>query len=153
MENISAIIWLALMVLFLIAEAATVQLICIWFAAGSLAAMLISLLGGAAWLQILVFFVVSIVLFALLWPVARKRFNPRRTATNTDALVGRICRVTEDIEALEGGRVKIGDVTWSALSEKGAPIAAGKQVKVLRIQGAKVFVEEVKEEVKEEVEV
>ena len=50
--NIWSIIWLALMVIFLIMEAATVQLISTWFALGSLAAMIVALLGGEIWLQI-----------------------------------------------------------------------------------------------------
>lgn len=146
MNNISAIIWLVLMVVFLIAEASTVQLICIWFAAGSLVAMLVSLLGGAVWLQVLVFFTLSIVLFAMLWPLAKKHFKPKLVATNADALVGKLCTVTEDIDPVEGGRVKLGDVTWSARSETGEILTAGTQVKILKIQGAKVFVEQVKKE-------
>lgn len=147
MNNIAAVIWLALMIAFVAIEATTVQLICIWFAAGSLTAMVVSLLGGAFWLQVLVFLTVSIVLLVLLWPLARKHFKPKLTATNTDALIGRICTVTEQIDPLEGGRVKLGDVTWRARTENGTGIPAGKQVKVLKIQGAKVIVEEVKKEV------
>lgn len=144
MDKIATIVWLVLMVAFLIAEASTVQLICIWFAAGSLSAMLVGLLGADLWLQILVFFVVSIVLLALLWPVAKKRFNTKRIATNADALIGKICLVTEDIDPMEGGRVKVGDVTWRAHCDK--EISAGTRVKILKIQGAKVIVEEVKKE-------
>lgn len=145
MDKIAIIVWLVLMVAFLIAEASTVQLICIWFAAGSLSALLVGLLGAELWLQILVFFVVSIVLLAALWPVAKKRFNTKRVATNADALIGKICLVTEDIDPMEGGRVKVGDVTWRAHCDK--EISAGTRVKILRIQGAKVIVEEVKNEV------
>ena len=145
MNHIAAIVWLALMIVFVILEASTVQLICIWFAAGSLAAMVVSLLGAAVWLQVLVFFVVSIVLFASLWPVARKKFNPERIATNADALVGKVCRVTEAIDPLEGGRIKVGDVTWSAQCEN--EVKAGTRVKILKVQGAKVIVEEVTKEV------
>ena len=145
--EIWSIIWLALMILFVILEAATVQLICIWFAAGSLAAMLVSSLGGPIWLQLLVFFTLSIVLFAMLWPLAKKHFKPKLVATNADALVGKVCKVTEAIDPLEGGRVKVGDVTWSARSEGNEAIPAGEQVKILKIQGAKVFVAPVKQEV------
>ena len=147
MNNFAAIVWLLLMVLFVILEASTVQLISIWFAAGSLAAMIISLLGGPVWLQALVFFTVSIVLFATLWPMARRRMKAKIVPTNADALVGKVCMVTEEIDPLEGGRVKVGDVTWSARSEDGTPISAGTRVKILRIQGAKVYVEKIKENV------
>lgn len=146
MNNLSAVVWLALTVAFVVIEATTVQLICIWFAAGALVAMVVGLLGGALWLQILVFFVVSIALLTLLWPLAKKHFKPKLTATNTDALVGKICTVTEKIDPVEGGRVKVGDVTWRALCEQGSGIPAGAQVKILKIEGAKVFVEEVKKE-------
>ena len=145
--NIWAIIWLALLILFVIMEAVTVQLLSTWFAAGALTAMIVNLLGGAVWLQVVVFFTVSIVLLVLLWPMARKHIKAKVVATNADALVGRVCTVTEEIDPVEGGRVKVGDVTWSARSEQGKPIKAGAQVKVLKIQGAKVFVEERKKEV------
>ena len=143
--NIWAIIWLALIVVFIIMEALTVQLISTWFAVGALAAMIVSLIGGAVWLQVTVFFTVSIVLFASLWPLARKHLKSRLVATNADALVGKLCTVTEEIDPVEGGRVKVGDVTWSARSEEEIP--AGARVKILKIQGAKVFVEQVKKEV------
>ena len=145
--DIWAIIWLALMIGFIILEAVTVQLISTWFAAGALAAMIVNLLGAAVWLQVVVFFTVSIALLAVLWPMARKHIKAKVVPTNADALVGRTCHVTEDIDPVEGGRVKLGDVTWSARSEHGEPIPAGTLVKVLKIQGAKVFVETVKKEV------
>ena len=145
--NIWAIIWLALIIVFLIMEAATVQLISTWFAAGALAAMIVSLIGGAVWLQIVVFLTVSIVLLVLLWPIARKHLKPKLVATNADALIGRVCTVTEEIDPVEGGRVKLGDVTWSARSVSDTQIPAGTLVTVMKIQGAKVFVEQVKKEV------
>lgn len=145
--NVLAIIWLVLMVAFIIFEAVTVQLISIWFAAGALAAMIVNLLGAEVWLQMVVFFTVSIVLLAVLWPMARKHVKAKVVATNADALVGRVCTVTEDIDPVEGGRVKLGDLTWSARSEQGEVIPAGTLVKVQKIQGAKVLVEEVKKEV------
>jgi membrane protein implicated in regulation of membrane protease activity len=145
--NIWAIIWLILMVVFLIMEAATVQLISTWFAVGSLAAMIVALLGGEVWLQILVFLTIAIVLLALLWPMARKHLKPKLVATNADALIGRVCLVTEAIDPLEGGRVKVGDVTWTARVESGDIIPAGAHVKIMKIQGSKVIVEQVKKEV------
>ncbi len=143
--NYWAIIWLVLMVVFIAMEAATVQLISTWFAVGALASMIVCLLGAEVWLQLVVFFTVSIVLLSLLFPMARKHLKPKLVATNADALVNRICVVTEDIDPVEGGRVKLGDVTWSARAD--AVIPAGSLVKILRIQGTKVFVEQVEKEV------
>lgn len=143
--EISTIVWLMLLVVFLAVEALTVGLVSSWFAGGALIALLVSLIGGALWLQVLVFFTVSIVLLILLRPLVRKVLQPRLVKTNADSLIGSTCQVVEDIDNLAGtGRVKVGDVTWSARSEGGEKISAGRQVKILKIQGVKVYVEEVK---------
>ena len=143
--EISTIVWLVLLVVFLAVEALTVGLISTWFAGGALIALLVSLIGGALWLQVLVFFTVSIVLLILLRPLVRKVLRPRLVKTNADSLIGSTCQVVEAIDNLAGtGRVKVGDVTWSARSEGGEKISAGRQVKILKIQGVKVYVEEVK---------
>ena len=51
-------------------------------------------------------------------------------------------QVTEDIDNIHGkGAVVIRGMAWSARSQDGGPIAAGTLVRVLRIEGVKVFVE------------
>ena len=145
--EIMAIIWLVLMVLFMALEAATVMLASIWFAAGSLCALIVCLLGGRLWLQIVVFFAISILLLFLLLPLAKKRLKSKVVATNADALVGQVCKVTEAIDPMDGGRIKVGDVTWSAHSPREETIPVGARVKILQIQGTKVIVEAVNQEV------
>lgn len=67
--NWAAIIWLALMVIFLIVEAVcAIHMVSIWFAAGALVAAIAALLNAAVWLQVLLFLVVSCVILALMWP-------------------------------------------------------------------------------------
>ena len=134
-------LWLVLLVVFIAAEAATVSMVSTWFAVGALAGLVTALLGGKLWLQIVVFLAVSAVALALLRPLARKYFTPRLTRTNVDALAGKTCLVISDIDNLTGsGQVKIGDVEWSARSATGAPIPAGEQVKIDRVEGVKVYV-------------
>ena len=94
MEQYAWIIWVAAMVVFGIAEAATVNLVSVWFVAGSLAALIVQLLGGSPLLQIAAFLVVSAVLLALLRPFARKFVSPKRTATNADRVLGQEAYVT-----------------------------------------------------------
>jgi membrane protein implicated in regulation of membrane protease activity len=143
----AALIWLILMVVFLVIEGNTIAMVSLWFGAGALASLIVALIGGEVWLQILVFLTIAIVLLALLWPMARKHLKPKLVATNADALIGRVCLVTEAIDPLEGGRVKVGDVTWTARVESGDIIPAGSHVKIMKIQGSKVIVEQVKKEV------
>ena len=143
-------IWLTLLVVFLIVEAACpVHLVSVWFAVGSLAAMLAVWLGAPAWLQIAVFLVVSGALLAALWPIVRKCLNPRIVKTNVDAVVGMQGYVTADINNLDAkGQVKLGSMEWSARSTTGDPIPQGALVRVDRIEGAKVFVTPVQQEIK-----
>ena len=56
------ILWLALMVLFLVTEAATVTMVSLWFAAGALTALVASLLHAPVWLQVVLFLAVSALL-------------------------------------------------------------------------------------------
>ena len=136
-----AVVWLGLMVLFLLLEAGTVALVSLWFAAGALAAILVSLLGGNLVTQSLVFLVVSCVLLALVRPILRKYYTPRITRTNVDSLLGSQGLVTSDIDNVTGrGEVKLGAVVWTARSTDGSPIPAGTQIRVDRIEGVKAFV-------------
>ncbi len=112
----AAFFWLVLLVVFLIAEAACpIHLVSIWFALGALVALLCAALGAPVWLQITLFVVVSGVLLALLWPLAKKFLNSKVTATNVDSVVGSIGRVTADIDNVEArGQVKLGGMEWTA---------------------------------------
>ena len=135
------VFWFILLILFVVVEAVTVNMVSAWFAAGSLAAMLVALAGGKMWLQILLFLVVSGVALALLRPLAKKYFTPRITRTNVDAMAGKICLCITAIDNLAGvGQVRIGDVEWTARSTSGEPIPAGEQVKIDRVEGVKVYV-------------
>lgn len=143
--NWEAIVWFALVLLFALVEANTVALVSAWFAIGSLGAMIVALLGGPLWLQILVFFTVSAVLLAGLRPVVNKYLKPRLTRTNVDSVLGTQGVVLEDIDNLaSSGRVKLGSLEWSARSTTGEPIVKSTIVRVDRVEGVKVFVTEVK---------
>lgn len=135
------IIWLALMIVFLMVEAQTVTMVSLWFGAGALAALIAQLCGAELWLQIVLFFAVSIALLASLRPLAKKYFTPKLTKTNVDSIIGMQGLVTASIDNVAAqGQVKLGAMEWTARSTSGAPIAAGTLVKVDKIEGVKAFV-------------
>ena len=135
------IIWLVLLAAFLITEAATVTVVSLWFAVGSLAALIASLLGAAFWLQILLFLAVSAIALAALRPIVRKYIHPKLTATNVDSVIGSVGIVTAAIDNIAyTGQVKLNGMEWTARSTSGESIAPGSRVKVDRIEGVKVFV-------------
>ena len=75
------IFWLALFVILLIIEIITVGLTTIWFAGGSMAALIVAAVGGPVWLQVILFLVVSFVLLFFTRPWAVKYLNPQETGT------------------------------------------------------------------------
>ena len=135
------ILWLGLMVLFLVVEAATVTMVSLWFAGGALAALAAALLGGGLVWQIGAFILVSTALLALLRPLARKHFTPKLTKTNVDSVIGTQGYVTADIDNVAAtGTVKLGAMEWTARSATGEKISTGTLVKVEKIEGVKAFV-------------
>jgi membrane protein implicated in regulation of membrane protease activity len=135
------VVWLILMVVFLIAEACTVSLVSIWFAVGSMGALIASMCDAQLWIQIAVFIVLSATLLACMRPFVKKFIKPKITATNADSIIGSEGFVTEDIDNLSArGQVKLGGMFWSARSTSGDPISKDTKVKVDRIEGVKVFV-------------
>lgn len=140
------IIWLVLMVVFLIAESQSVTMVSLWFAVGALGALIAELCGADLWLQIVIFFAVSIALLASLRPIARKYFTPKITKTNVDSIIGQTGLVTADIDNISAhGQVKLGAMEWTARSTSGENIPQGALVKVDKIEGVKVFVTPVAE--------
>ena len=147
--NWEAGIWFAVMLGCLLVEGACAcHLVCIWFAGGSFAAMVASLLGASGKVQIGLFVVLSLALLIALRPFLKKFITPRLVKTNVDAVIGTQGYVIEAIDNRAAtGRVKLGGMEWSARSSSTEPIHAGELVKVDKIEGVKVFVTPVKEKV------
>ena len=137
-----SVVWLVLMVVLLIIEAATAGLTCIWFALGALAALIAALFDAAVWLQVVWFLVVSILTLWLTRPLALKYLNSRKVATNADRVVGAEGVVSEDIDNIAGtGAVKLDGKEWTARSESGMGISKDAIVIVKRIEGVKLIVD------------
>lgn len=141
MPWLPSVVWLGLLILFALVEAATVGLISIWFAAGALVALLSTFFTDSVWIQIGIFLVVSAVALALMRPLAGKYMTTKNVATNADRAIGKEAVVTEEIDNLKGqGAVAVCGVTWTARSDDDRVIPAGETVTVLRIEGVKLFV-------------
>ena len=138
------VVWLTAMIALLIVEAMVPGLVSIWFALGALAAMISSMLSAPLWLQVGWFFLVSIVSLALTRPIARKYVNGRAVHTNADMAIGQDCVVTEEIDNVRGtGAVSVGGKIWTArLADPNGRAGKGAVLRVVRIEGVKLIVEE-----------
>jgi len=137
-----SIIWLVLLIVFCVVEAVTmVQLTSIWFAAGALVALLVSLVTGNIWIQLAAFLIISLVSLVGVRPLVYRYIMPKRQATNADRVIGAEGVVTEKIENLSNqGQVSVLGSVWSARSEYEEAIEVDTKVEVVRIEGVKVFV-------------
>ena len=141
------IIWIAAIIIFGIAEAATAGLVSIWFVAGAVAALLSLELGAVLWLQIVVFLAVSIAALVATRPLAHKMLDKTIVPTNADRVLHHTAKVTETIDNENTtGAVYIDGKTWTARSEDGDVIARGSMVTIVRMEGVKLFVRKEREE-------
>ena len=135
------ITWLALLILFSAGEAITVGLTSVWFAVGALGGLVCALVGGNIWIQIGAFLLMSGLSMALVRPLAKRFLTPGYSATNADRVIGEEAVVILEINNLLGqGQVNIAGQSWTARSQDESIIPAGEKVRVLRIEGVKVFV-------------
>ena len=137
-------IWLISMVILLIIEGVVPGMVSIWFAAGALAALVVSLLGAPLSLQFTVFLVASLALLVLTRPLAKKYVNARTTPTNADRVIGQECVVKEEIDNLRGtGAVMVdGKVLTARMDKRDGKAPEGAVVKAVRIEGVRLIVSE-----------
>ena len=128
-------------------------LVSIWFAAGALVSLvlsLFSLIPGVTipwWVQVIVFVVVSAITLIALRPLSLKYSKKNNTiSSNVDSLVGKRGLLEEEIKPFEPGVCRLNDVLWTAISTNGKEtIAAKSVVEVVAIQGNKLLVKKVEE--------
>lgn len=137
-----AICWLAVLIVLLVVEIATLGLTTIWFAGGALVACVAALLHASIWVQIVLFLVVSVLLLLFTRPVAVRYMNKNRTKTNVDSMAGKEAVVTEDIDNLKAqGVVQVNGLEWTARAENNQDvIPKGSVVEVTRVDGVKLIV-------------
>lgn len=142
------IFWLIVLVFMLVTEAATINLVTIWFAGGALAAALAAYLKAGLAAQILIFLGVSFVLLVITRPFVRKFMKNNKTKTNVDSLIGKSAVVTEQIDNLsQTGKVRINDIDWLArTADDDVHIPAGAVVEIEEVRGVRLIVKEKKGE-------
>ena len=137
------LVWGIVLAVAVIFEIATVALVSIWFAFGSLLALIAACLKASLSVQIIIFVLGSLLTLLLTRPLASKMLHGQITKTNVDRLIGKKGVVTKSLTAYEMGEVKLLNGTWRALSKTKDEITEGSQVKVLAIEGNHLIVEEI----------
>ncbi len=133
-------IWLILSIGFVALEIITPSFIVLWLSVGAFYAMLITFITNQLIIQLVVFVIVSVISMFF----TKKLFNDTKNKTeyknSTEMLIGKEVIVVKRINTdIEFGEIKIGNDIWTAYSDK--DIDVGELVKIIKIDGAKVFVD------------
>jgi len=141
----SWIFWLALILIFVIIEVATVDFTFLMIAVGSFFGLIAGLFGIPWWAQVIVAGVVSLILIFFVRPALKRALSKGGDATpsNVAALLGLGGTVTTDFVAGQGHVKLANGETWTAklsgLTDVTA-VDAGDRVVVTAIEGATAVV-------------
>ena len=129
--------WLGIIILLVIIEAMTVNLVSIWFIVSGILALIISMFTDNLLIQLTVFVLGGIILLITTRKILTNKLVLNEK-TNLDRIIGMRGVVTEDIDDLVIGEVLVDGKKWSAISNE--PIKKGEKVKILKIEGVKLQV-------------
>ncbi|MCM1507068.1 MAG: NfeD family protein [Ruminococcus flavefaciens] len=135
------LIWATAVVVFVVLEIMTVQLVSVWLAVGAFVTMLATyfMKDLSFAVQLAVFIIVSAVLLAVTFPLMKKFRKKEYVPTNAELNAGKKAVVIEEINTRTGtGRVTLNGVDWKAVSDEIIP--AESIVTVKSVQGAKLIV-------------
>lgn len=137
------LMWTVVLLISVIIEAITIDLVSIWFGVGAVAALICEALGLSQVLQVVIFAIVSVICIIISRPLAKKYLRGNTIKTNLDRIIGKHCLVTETITADTKGEVKVMGTLWSAVSLDNIKIEAGQYAEVVSIEGAHVIVRKI----------
>lgn len=136
-----SIIWVIVLILFILTEMFTFNLVSIWFVVGSIVALGLSFFTDNFIFQVLVFSVVSLLTLILFKPFFNKYMVKKIEKTNLDSVIGKIAIVTKSPTRTSNGQAKIQGKFWTIISDD--EIELNEEVEVLSIEGVKLKVRKV----------
>lgn len=135
------LMWTILAIVFAVLEGVTLGLTTIWFAIGSLAGMVMAMLGFGINIQLIAFMLSALLTFAFIRPLAQKVLKVGYTKTNVDSLIEKTGIIHVAITPYKVGQVKVNGQIWTAKAEQeDVNIPVGEEVEVLRVDGVKLIV-------------
>lgn len=132
------ILWLIVIVLLVFLEVSTINLVCVWFILSGLVSLILSFFIESFYILFAVFVLLGLVLMVLTRPILVKKLARKNVKTNSDRVLGMEGVVTEEINKLKIGEVKVDGKRWSAVSDE--KIEVGTTIIVESIDGVKLVV-------------
>lgn len=134
--------WVAVLILSIIIEAATMALTTIWAAIAAVPLIFVSMLPVPFKWQLLLFAVLALALALITRPFAVKKLRVgEHDSTNVNALEGQKVLLSKAVSAFEKGEVKARNgVIWTAVSASGDDIPENTVCTVVRVEGNNLIV-------------
>lgn len=140
-------IWIIIGVLLFIVEIFTAGFLTAVLALGCVAAAIASYFDYGIKIQLLAFSIGTLIGFFGVRPFMLKYAHRKsdKIKTNTEALVGKIGKVTETIDnTTSQGRIMVEGGDWKAEAENDESINVGERVEVLRVDSTVLIVKPLK---------
>lgn len=134
-----SLIWGLIILLLIILELMTIEVIAAWYAVGAFVGLIISFISSNFLLEFLIFAIAGTVLMYFFRDKTINYLKDKSIITSADKLLGEVGYVTKTIPKNGYGVVKVNHKNWTASSSKVIP----KKSKVIvnEIDGLKLKVE------------
>lgn len=132
------ITWLIIIILLVVLEIVTINLVSIWFIISGIVSLFISFIVDSFYIQFSIFVCLGLILMLLTRPYLVKKLSRKKVSTNLDRVIGMEGIVTEEITKFKIGEVKVDGKKWSAISNE--KIKVGEEVIIEDIDGVKLIV-------------
>lgn len=137
------IMWLILSGVCLILEIFTVSFLLFFPGVGAFLSFVSYLLGASIYFQVVIFVVSSTLMILFVRPLITRFFKTKDTPMNSNFLIGKTGIVLKDINTNKVGQVKVSGEVWSAISNEEKEILKDSEIRVIKIDGVKLVVENI----------
>lgn len=136
-------IWVLIGFFLLALELLTAGIHLGFFGAGAIAVgiLVAAGFGGPAWVQLLLFSVLSILLLVLFRQPILRRLRESGTDRQVDALGGQIAHATSEIAPGTFGKAELRGASWSARNVGTVPVVAGQRCLVVKVDGLTLHIQ------------
>jgi membrane protein implicated in regulation of membrane protease activity len=144
------LVWIAVALIFAVAEVTTTALFAAFLAAGAVAAAAVAYADQGVVAQAVAFAAVSLLGIVVARPWLRHRFARRpsaETVSGATAMIGEIATVVDVVAGVKRpslkrrGHVLILGEHWPAITDDGSTLSRGTVVEIVAIEGATLVVE------------
>lgn len=144
--HLTLLLWGILIIVTIVVELITDELTIIWGTVGAIFAFISALLKAPVWLQLIIFFVFTILFVLIFKPIADKNRKKETIHTNADRIIGMVAVVNEPFKDGNVGKVYVNGQTWRAISASNDEFFEGEKVQVEGLTGTKVIVSKINNE-------